>query len=110
MTEVEPELAAPAGTAPRFGAVEAGGTKFVCLVGSSPDDVVAKTRIPTGADPATTLAAVVRFFADSPAPAAVGGPQDGAPTLSAGAGTAIAGVCLLAVAAIVVYGLYIIIA
>ena len=42
--------------------------------------------------------------------AAVGGPQDGAPTLSAGAGTAIAGVCLLAVAAIVVYGLYIIIA
>ena len=42
--------------------------------------------------------------------AAVGGPSDGAPTLSAGAGTGIAGICLLAVAAIVVYGLYIIIA
>jgi hypothetical protein len=42
--------------------------------------------------------------------AAVGGPHDGAPTLSAGAGTAIAGVCLLAIAAIVAYGLSIIIA
>ena len=42
--------------------------------------------------------------------AAVGGPADGAPTLSAGAGTAIAGICLLAVACIVAYGLYIIIA
>ena len=42
--------------------------------------------------------------------AAVGGPQDGAPTLGAGAGTGIAAVCLLAVALIVGYGLYIIIA
>ena len=43
--------------------------------------------------------------------AAVGGPHDGASTgLSAGAGTGIAGLCLLAVAAIVAYGLYIIIA
>lgn len=42
--------------------------------------------------------------------AAVGGPHDGAPTLSAGAGTGIAAACLLAVAAIVIYGLYIIIA
>ena len=42
--------------------------------------------------------------------ALVGGPHDGAPTLSPGAGTAIAGLCLLAVAAIVGYGLYIIIA
>jgi hypothetical protein len=41
---------------------------------------------------------------------AVGGPTDGAPTLSAGAGTAVAGLCLLAVALIVAYGLYIIIA
>jgi hypothetical protein len=41
----------------------------------------------------------------------VGGPADGAaPRLSAGAGTGIAAVCLLAVAAIVGYGLYIIIA
>jgi fructokinase len=56
----------------RVGAVEAGGTKFVCLLGSSPDDVVARTRIPTGDDPARTLAAVVDFFAEHPAPAAVG--------------------------------------
>ena len=41
--------------------------------------------------------------------AAVGGPSDGAPTLSAGAGTAIAGLCLLVIALIVLYGLYIII-
>ena len=56
----------------RVGAVEAGGTKFVCLLGSSPDDIVARTRIPTGDDPARTLAAVVDFFAAHPAPAAVG--------------------------------------
>jgi fructokinase len=56
----------------RVGAVEAGGTKFVCLLGSSPDDIVARTRIPTGDDPARTLAAVVDFFAEHPAPAAVG--------------------------------------
>ena len=41
--------------------------------------------------------------------AAVGGPNDGAPTLSSGAGTAIAGICLLAAAAIVGYGLWIIV-
>ena len=63
MTEVAPA---------RFGAVEAGGTKFVCLLGSSPDDIEARTRIPTGADPEATLAEVVAFFAGSPPPAAVG--------------------------------------
>ena len=42
--------------------------------------------------------------------AAVGGPHDGAPALSAGVGTAVAAICLLAVAAIVTYGLYVIIA
>ena len=63
MTEVAPA---------RFGAVEAGGTKFVCLLGSSPDDIVARTRIPTGSDPEATLAEVVAFFAAEEAPAAVG--------------------------------------
>ena len=63
MTEVAPA---------RFGAVEAGGTKFVCLLGSSPDDIEARTRIPTGADPQATLAEVVAFFAGSTPPAAVG--------------------------------------
>jgi hypothetical protein len=42
--------------------------------------------------------------------AAVGGPYDGAPTVTAATGTAIAAVCLLAVTAIVGYGLYLIIA
>jgi fructokinase len=57
----------------RFGAVEAGGTKFVCLIGSSPDDIVARTRIPTR-DPQRTLAEVVSFFKEAadPPPAAVG--------------------------------------
>ena len=39
-----------------------------------------------------------------------GGPDDGAKTLSPAAGTAVAGICLLAVAVIVGYGLWIIIA
>ncbi|GAA4939105.1 hypothetical protein EV188_101996 [Actinomycetospora succinea] len=38
-----------------------------------------------------------------------GGAEDGAPTLSAGAGTAIAAVCLAAVVAIVGFGLYVIV-
>ena len=38
-----------------------------------------------------------------------GGPDDGAKTLSPAAGSAVAGVCLLAAAAIVGYGLWIII-
>ena len=51
----------------RFGAVEAGGTKFVCLIGSSPDDIVARTRIPTR-DPQQTLAEVVSFFKEAAGP------------------------------------------
>lgn len=43
------------------GGVEAGGTKFVCVVGTGIDDVRAETRILT-TTPADTLAAVVRFF------------------------------------------------
>ena len=44
------------------------------------------------------------------APQPVGGPRDGArPPLGAGAGTAVAAVCLLAAAAIVGYGLYVIV-
>lgn len=45
----------------RFGAVEVGGTKVVCLVASDPDHIVAQTRIPTG-KPAETLAQVLAFF------------------------------------------------
>lgn len=53
-----------------LGAVEVGGTKVICLVGSGPDHVVARTRIPT-TDPAATIARVVGFFrgqAESGAP------------------------------------------
>lgn len=42
---------------------------------------------------------------------AVGGPDDGAaPPMNPALGAAVAGVCLLAVVAIVVYGLYVIVA
>ncbi len=48
----------------RWGAVEAGGTKVVCLVGSDPGHIVAQTRIPTG-EPSRTLAKVVAFFREA---------------------------------------------
>ncbi|MGH3822489.1 MAG: ROK family protein [Pseudonocardiaceae bacterium] len=44
----------------RLGAVEVGGTKVLCLVGSGPDDIVSQARIPTG-EPAETLEAVCAF-------------------------------------------------
>lgn len=45
----------------RLGAIEAGGTKVLCLVGSDPDHIVAQARIPTG-EPTETLAQVLTFF------------------------------------------------
>lgn len=45
-----------------YGAVEGGGTKFLCAVGTGPDDILAETRIPT-TDPSTTLTAIAAFFA-----------------------------------------------
>jgi fructokinase len=44
-----------------FGGVEAGGTKFVCALGSGPDDIRAETRFST-TTPDETLAQVVDFF------------------------------------------------
>lgn len=44
-----------------YGAVEAGGTKFVCLVGTGPDDVREQVRFGTST-PEETLAETVRFF------------------------------------------------
>lgn len=46
---------------PLFGAVEAGGTKFVCAVGTGPEDLRAEVRFPT-ATPAATIAAALEFF------------------------------------------------
>jgi fructokinase len=48
---------------PLYGAIEAGGSKFVCAAARDVGTVVAEARIQT-TDPATTLAAVGRFFAD----------------------------------------------
>jgi fructokinase len=44
-----------------FGAVEAGGTKFVCAVGNAQGEILAQQRIPTR-DPASTLASMLGFL------------------------------------------------
>jgi fructokinase len=46
---------------PIYGAIEGGGTKFVCLVGAGPEDIRAETRFPT-TTPAETLGQAVAFF------------------------------------------------
>jgi len=46
---------------PLFGAIEAGGTKFVCLVGSGPEDIRAETRFPT-TTPEATLRNALEFL------------------------------------------------
>jgi len=44
-----------------YGGIEAGGTKFVCAVGSGPDDIRATVTFPTAA-PAATLERAIEFF------------------------------------------------
>jgi fructokinase len=44
-----------------YGAVEAGGTKFICAIGQGPDVLLSRCRLPT-TTPADTLAAVREFF------------------------------------------------
>jgi fructokinase len=44
-----------------YGAVEGGGTRFVCAVGASPSDILDSTSIPT-TDPAATMAGCLAFF------------------------------------------------
>lgn len=48
---------------PLYGGLEAGGTKFVCAVGSGPDDLGDLARFPT-TTPAETMAAVVAWFSE----------------------------------------------
>ena len=66
------------------GGIEAGGTKFVCAVGTGPDDVRAQVQFPT-TSPGATLAKAIDFFRTSEdAVAAVGigsfGPVDPDPS------------------------------
>jgi fructokinase len=69
------------------GGIEAGGTKFVCAVGTGPDDVRAEARFPT-TTPEETIGRAVAFFREQKAryghPAAIGiasfGPLDPNPT------------------------------
>ena len=46
---------------PLFGGIEAGGTKFVCAVGTSPTTLLHESRFPT-TTPAETLGRVLDFF------------------------------------------------
>jgi fructokinase len=46
---------------PLYGAVEAGGTKFVCAVADAKGEIVALERLPTES-PEPTLAAVCQFL------------------------------------------------
>jgi len=52
------------GTERLYGGIEAGGTKFICVVGTGPDDIRSRTRIDTTL-PGPTLASAVRFFRDA---------------------------------------------
>ena len=44
-----------------FGGIEAGGTKFVCAVGTGPDDIRAETRFPT-TTPEESIGRAIEFF------------------------------------------------
>jgi len=44
-----------------FGGIEAGGTKFICIIASDPDHILEQTRIPT-TTPEETLGKTMEFF------------------------------------------------
>jgi fructokinase len=48
-----------------YGGLEAGGTKFVCVIGSGPQAILAEERFPT-TTPAETIARAVAFFKRAP--------------------------------------------
>ncbi len=48
-----------------YGAIEAGGTKFVCAVGTGPEDLRAHARFPT-TTPQATLQQCIEFFRSQP--------------------------------------------
>ena len=47
---------------PRYGAVEAGGTKFMLAAGGDPQRLEHVTRVPTSEDPEETLESVIGYF------------------------------------------------
>ncbi len=63
-----------------YGAIEAGGTKFLVAVGDDPTQPTDVHRIPTSNDPRETMAEVIAYFQQRPAVAGVGvasfGPVD----------------------------------
>jgi fructokinase len=59
-------------SSPCFGAVEGGGTKFVCAVGQGPDRILARARIET-TTPEETIGRVADFFARATAAGAGSG-------------------------------------
>jgi fructokinase len=71
---------------PLYGGIEAGGTKWICAVGTGPGDLRATTRFST-TTPDDTIGRAIAFFKDPPSVAAIGvgsfGPIDahqGSPT------------------------------
>jgi fructokinase len=44
-----------------YGGIEAGGTKFICVVGSGPQEILAETRFPT-TTPEETIGKAIAFF------------------------------------------------
>jgi fructokinase len=65
---------------PLWGGIEAGGTKFVCAVGTGPDDLWAEVRFPS-TTPGETIGQAIQFFQQQKEPlAAIGiasfGPLD----------------------------------
>ncbi len=44
--------------------IETGGTKIVCAVAESPDEILAHTAFPTGTDPQVAMRTAAEFFAD----------------------------------------------
>lgn len=57
---------------PLYGAIEAGGTKFVCAVGSGPDDIRAEVQLPTST-PRETIGRALDFLASFQAKGDPGG-------------------------------------
>jgi len=62
-----------------YGGIEAGGTKFICAVGTGPDEIRAETRFPT-TTPAESIGLAINFFKEQGELAAIGigsfGPLD----------------------------------